>query len=227
MPENQSSFPPHAPPPTADVVPRLDPNTGMEIMPKIVDHDVRREQVIEAAVRLIARVGLEGSTMRAIAEEADCSTGLVTHYFADREDLIVGVLRHVHRRSAQRMRRHLDADRLAAEVLAAVILEALPLDAERSIEWKVWLAFWGAAVGDEALAREHRARYQEWRAVVRRLVGEAVGEASFRADLAVRSETDRIVALVDGLGLQATLAPDQLRARRVRTLVVEHLASLR
>ena len=38
-------------------------------MPKIVDHDLQRETFAEAAMRLIARNGLEGVTMRAVATE--------------------------------------------------------------------------------------------------------------------------------------------------------------
>ena len=39
-------------------------------MPKIVDHDVQRVTFAEAAMRLIARHGIEGVTMRAVAAEA-------------------------------------------------------------------------------------------------------------------------------------------------------------
>ena len=195
-------------------------------MPKIVDHDERREQVMAATLALVARSGLEGATMRAIADEAGCSTGLVTHYFANRRELIVGVLRHVHAQSAVRMSRHL-AGSSAADALEAVVLEGLPLDDERRLEWQVWLAFWGAAVGDPTLADEHRHRYREWRGAVRTLVAGARDEGALRADLDVQAETDRLVALIDGLGLEATLEPDRLKPRRIRTLVREHLAALR
>ena len=62
-------------------------------MPKIVDHDARRQELIEASWRVIAAEGLEGVTMRKIAAEAGCTTGRLTHYFADREALILASLR--------------------------------------------------------------------------------------------------------------------------------------
>ena len=195
-------------------------------MPKVVDHDERREQVMGATLAVVARSGLEGATMRAIADEAGCSTGLVTHYFANRGELIVGVLRHVHQRSAQRMAAHLDGT-TAGEALDAIVLEALPLDDERRLEWQVWLAFWGAAVGDPALAVEHRRRYTEWRAAMTALLTRAVAEGDARDDLNVRSESTRLIALIDGLGLEATLEPDRLTPRRIRALVRDHLATLR
>ena len=50
-------------------------------MPKIVDHDLQKEKFADATRRLIARVGLEGITMRAVAAEAGLSYGSLFHYF--------------------------------------------------------------------------------------------------------------------------------------------------
>jgi ferredoxin--NADP+ reductase len=53
--------------------------------------------------------------------------------------------------------------------LRAVLREALPVDADSRLEWRIWLAFWGRAVHDAALAAEQRRRYTEWRGLVRGL----------------------------------------------------------
>src|SRR5438067_5665059 len=122
-------------------------------MPKVVDHAVRRAELVDAAWRVIAGEGLEAATMRRIAEAAGCTTGRVTHYFDAKDDVLVAALREVHRRAAERMRRHIrEAD--AATALLEVVLEALPMDEDRQLEWKVWLAFWGRAVADERLRHE-------------------------------------------------------------------------
>ena len=47
-------------------------------MPKVVDHAVRRAELVDAAWRVIAEEGLEAATMRRIAEAAGCTTGRVT-----------------------------------------------------------------------------------------------------------------------------------------------------
>jgi AcrR family transcriptional regulator len=41
----------------------------------------RRLDVSEAAWRVIAREGLDRTSLRAIAQELGCTTGVVTHYF--------------------------------------------------------------------------------------------------------------------------------------------------
>jgi len=54
-----------------------------------------------------------------------------------------------------------------------VILEALPVDEERQLEWKVWLAFWGRAAADERLRYEQEQRYVGWRGLLDKLVRRA------------------------------------------------------
>jgi AcrR family transcriptional regulator len=48
----------------------------------------RREQIIEAALRVFARKGFNGSTNKDIAKEAGITPGLIYHYFASKEDLL-------------------------------------------------------------------------------------------------------------------------------------------
>jgi AcrR family transcriptional regulator len=57
-------------------------------MPRVVDHDERRQQIARAAIELIARDGTPGLTMRALARELGGSLTLVTHYYASRSDLM-------------------------------------------------------------------------------------------------------------------------------------------
>ena len=63
-------------------------------MPKIVDQPRRRREVIEATFQVISQVGLEGATLRAIAEQAGFSTGVIGHYFSSKHDLLALIHRH-------------------------------------------------------------------------------------------------------------------------------------
>ena len=58
-------------------------------MPKVVDIEQRRAELTEAAARLIARSGIESATMREVAAEAGWTTGALTHYFADKRELLL------------------------------------------------------------------------------------------------------------------------------------------
>ena len=57
-------------------------------MPIPVDHDQRRRDIADATWLVIEEAGVQGVTMRRVAEKMNGSTTLVTHYFKDRDSLI-------------------------------------------------------------------------------------------------------------------------------------------
>jgi AcrR family transcriptional regulator len=57
-------------------------------MPRQVDHDDRRREIVDATVRVLAARGVRGLTFRAVAEEMGGSSTLVTHYFPTRQALL-------------------------------------------------------------------------------------------------------------------------------------------
>src|SRR5437868_13902760 len=95
-------------------------------MPKIVDWDARRDEILSATWRVIARDGIARATIRAIAREAGCSRGILAHYFDDKADILGSALPTSHRRGVARI----DAGTAGLTGLAAVrfiMLEPLPL----------------------------------------------------------------------------------------------------
>ena len=182
-------------------------------MPKVVDHAQRRRELVAATWAVVAAEGIEAATVRRIAEEAGCTTGRITHYFADKEEVLVAALRQVHRAAGKRMLAAI-GQRSGLEALRAVLAEALPLDENRILEWRVWLAFWGSAATSASLQAEQHERYREWRGLLKRVLA----TTQLSADIDLDRLVDQIVALVDGFGLQGVLdpqhpQPEQLASR--------------
>ena len=117
-------------------------------MPKIVDHEQRRDQIALIACRVVARYGFEQATIVRIARAAGCTTGMIAHYFDTKQDIIVAALRLILRRIEERLT-HAEG---AADLLA-LLSEALPIDETRYIECAVWMAFWGQVPSDKRLKR--------------------------------------------------------------------------
>lgn len=61
-------------------------------LPRLVDTEARRREVVNAAAKLVSRGGFEILTLSNLAKELGGSMRLVTHYFTDRKDLIVALL---------------------------------------------------------------------------------------------------------------------------------------
>ncbi|TMR89619.1 TetR/AcrR family transcriptional regulator [Nonomuraea basaltis] len=178
-------------------------------MPKIVDHDERRREVLSAARRVIVRDGIDAATTRAIAKEAGFSNGVLAHYFADKDEILLSALRQSHQRIRGRLARKVEGvTGLAA--LRELLLDNLPLDAVRTQETRLEVSFWSRSLASEQLAEVQRAEAAELRAAVRDLLGQARAAGELRTDDNLDDLTEHLLALVDGLSLHLLLYPGRL-----------------
>ena len=185
-------------------------------MPKVVDHDARREALAAAVWRLASRDGLEAVTVRKVAEEAGWSTGALVHYFSDKEELMLFAFRIAADRVGRRVRKSDEQTAGPLERARAQLLEGLPLDRDRHDEMRVWFSFLGLALTRPALGRAQRVAYRAWRDRIAQRLREARAAGELRPDADCDKEAATLVALVDGVAIQATFEPRTLsRARQV------------
>ena len=196
-------------------------------MPKLVDHEGRRSELAAAVWSLVSREGLEAVTVRRVAEEAGWSTGALVHYFHDKEDLLLFAFRTVADRVGRRLAQAEERTNEPLELARGQLMEGLPLDRERQAEVRVWFAFLGLALTRPVLARTQRVTYRAWRERVADRLREAQESGDVRADVDCAAEAAALVALVDGVAIQATFEPRALSARRQMELVDAHLDALR
>ena len=138
-------------------------------MPKIVDHDQRRDQIALVACRVVAENGFDQATIVRIAREAGYTTGMVAHYFDTKQDIIIAALRLILRRIEERLTRPTGD---AQADLLTVLSEALPIDEQRYIECAFWTAFWGQVSADKRLKRINAWVHREYMRLFERCLSE-------------------------------------------------------
>jgi DNA-binding transcriptional regulator YbjK len=155
----------------------------------------RREQILEATLRVIGRSGRQAVTHRAVAEEAGVPLGSTTYYFESRDDLLRQALEHVAASEVERYRElGEDLRRIkSARELADRLIDELVAAAQDRIayiaEYELWL---------EAGRRpELREAATSWCDAEQRSVAGAM-EALGSADPA--TDASLVVAAIDGLG---------------------------
>ncbi len=201
------------------------------LVPKIVDHEARRGEIALAVRRLVAREGLAGATVRAVADESGWSMGAVRYYFASQDQLLVFAVESMMEQVTARVLRIRERMPAGPDRAAALIEQLLPRDAERRAECTVWLAALARARHDPTM---DELRHRAW-AGERHLLALAICDARGVAVDFVRNEVpERLVADVDDLQLRvdgATLIwtnmADQVRGRDLSMTVrnwVEDLA---
>jgi AcrR family transcriptional regulator len=195
-------------------------------MPKIVDWDERRDEILSATGRVIARDGIAGATIRAIAREASCSSGILAHYFADKQDILGSALVQCHRRVGARM----DAAAAGLAGLAALrvtMLEALPLDDERDLEAQIEISFWGRALGNAELRELQHSEFDRWCRRLRGHLEEAAERGELRPGCDVDLATHQLVVLIDGLSAERVLYPDRAGPARQVEMLDQVLSAFR
>ena len=198
-------------------------------MPKIVDHAERRSEILEATRRVILKHGLGAVTMRNIATEAGSSTGLVNHYFADKSCLLVATLEASGATFDRRLGEHVAGKAPGRASIRALLEGALPFDDAQRIHWILWFGFgklvpWGSQ--DDAVRTLQRTWYTDWHRQIKANFAVAVENGEFWPGLDARSEVDRLVALVVGLGVESALLGVKKSRQKLMRLVDDQLATL-
>ncbi|WP_075182510.1 transcriptional regulator BetI [Pantoea sp. 1.19] len=188
-------------------------------MPKVGMQVIRRRQLIDATLNTINEVGLQDATIAQIARRAGVSTGIISHYFRDKNGLLEATMRDVtaQLRTAvqQRLRALPDA---STEVRLCAIVDGNFDDSQvHSAAMKAWLDFWASSMHQPMLNRLQQVSS-------RRLLTTLVAE--FQRDLP-RAEARRagygLAAMIDGLWLRAALSGDPFDQPQAKTLTTRFI----
>jgi len=182
-------------------------------MPKKVDHEARREELVLAAWRVIAARGIDEVTIREIARESGYSSGVLAHYFENKDDLLAHALRLSHTRIRRRYDDEVQAP-VAADALKAILLDNLPLDEQRDLETRIEMSFWARALRNEALHEIQQQESETLWALLRELVEKAQADGAIAADHDREEILELLGAVIDGISLHALLYPDRLPAEK-------------
>ena len=166
-------------------------------MPKIVDHDQRRRELAAAALRVIAREGLEGATTRAVAVECGWSTGVLKHYFQNKDELLQAALRELERLNLERFESALHEDS-GFEALRVAVVTILRADADES---RVWISFISRASTDPATAAIWRRAMESWTARWAELLRRGQADGSITGSVDPEKTAAELHALVNGLSI--------------------------
>ncbi len=126
-------------------------------MPKLGMREVRRAQLIEATLYTIDEAGLPGTTLAPVAQRANISTGIVSHYFGDKDGLLEATMRHVLRDLwLATSRRRGAAAPEPRERLRAIVAANFDDTQVSAPVMKTWLAFWSQSMHQPQLGRLQR-----------------------------------------------------------------------
>jgi len=184
-------------------------------MPKIVDREEQRLQLARAAMRVIARSGIQGATVRAVAREAGVSSGLLAHYFDDHGELIAAAMEAMVDECIDFLRRQSELMGDEAHRVESLVESLCGDPCSEDVSVVATLRLWAESAIDPELRRRVGRSYSELHRAANQLVEEAMKSGEVDDSLDPTDVTDLLVALGDGLCVARTLRPRQLGKGRV------------
>jgi AcrR family transcriptional regulator len=195
-------------------------------MPKIVDHDVQRETFAEAAMRLIARHGLEGVTMRAVAAESGLSYGSLFHYFDSKEQLLMHAVRTSIDQQTRRINEY-SSQYAGLEALEHLLCDDAVTSESSRDSWLVWMAFQYQAATRKSFGEMNAELVGGWQERIRELLNDAKSMGDISEAIDTDTEASALWAYSSGIGQLGVLHPESFSPARQKALIGNYLDKLR
>lgn len=162
----------------------------------------RRDLIIEAAKKVIGENGVQGATLRTIAETAEISTGAIYHHFKSKEALLYAIMDESLNMSAT-----IDMDTQSRkpkrQEVIDVICQQITKRFEKAEDNRIqfYLAK-EAMMGDPELQEKFKHKYEDWR-------GHTASLMTYLYDLPQTPYNEALTALligaIDGVVMQMLL----------------------
>ncbi len=182
-----------------------------------VDHDSRREEVAEAAARLIAEKGMEGLTTRALAKAMGCSIGVLSHYFNSKDDIVLAAFNWADSNIDRRIGSILE-ENPGADAFIPVIRAGLPLTPESDIEWRVRFNLYTYTLTNPGDLVHQQEKMQNFRSLLCGLIEDLQERGELRKDICAQDITKLSFDVGIGAAQYLLMIPMNQREAYVETI---------
>lgn len=179
--------------------------------------ETRREALILAALELVAEGGAQAATVRAIADRAGVTPGLIRHYFTGKEELTRAAYRH--------MMDQMTADNVAVletapddpvSRLALFVAASLRPPVMQPLRLALWAGFLQLVRSDAAMGLIHEQTYLGYRDILENLITALPRPGATAA--ACRADAIACNAVIDGLWMEGSALPDGFETGELVTI---------
>ncbi|GAA4600760.1 AcrR family transcriptional regulator [Actinoplanes octamycinicus] len=174
-------------------------------MPKIVDHDQRRSEIVEAYLAVVARDGLAAATSRAIAAELAIGTGALWHYFDGFDDVAAGAYQRIVERTNGRIAA-VTAGLRGLDAFYPMIREILPLTKETLDEAHVVVGFWGRLAANAKIEETQEDLGDYWGGLIAGYFAEAIEDGVLDPAMPIPDVLDVLLTICLGQQVNAVMA---------------------
>lgn len=172
--------------------------------PKMVDKQAKRQDILEAAMKVFARKGVAHTKMADVAEAAGIGKGTIYEYFRSKDDIFAEAFRHFMERADEVIAKRLFKIYDPIEKLAALIAGWVEVMQDTSIDFmEIMIDFWAEGVqhDQKPTAFDLKKAYNDNRRMIVEILEEGISKGRLRP-MNTTIVASILIGALDGLGLQ-------------------------
>ncbi|HZJ02801.1 MAG TPA: TetR/AcrR family transcriptional regulator [Thermoleophilia bacterium] len=163
--------------------------------------DVRREEIVDAALRLILDMGYNQVTLADIAARVGVSKGLISYYFPRKEDVFLAVLELIEGRLSHDFEGFCRAEASSPEKIMMIFNNLFGNEKRARRYYTVVIDYMAQAIRTPQVQQYTQEIYNSYRTYMERIVEDGIERGEFRS-VNVQRATSMILGLMEGLVLQ-------------------------
>jgi AcrR family transcriptional regulator len=177
----------------------------------------RRQEILQAAAKVIAERGLCETRIVDVAKQAGASAALVMYYFESKDRLLTEALTFSEDRFYLEAFNQLTTLPSARDQLSHLIESSIPPEAD---DWPLWIELWSRSLRDPEAAKKRSALDRRWRWTIADIVrsGQRMGEFG---DVDADDFALHLASLIDALALQVVLEDEEVTGDRMRSVCID------
>lgn len=187
-------------------------------MPKRVDHEKRRQEIVAETWSLLAAQGFAATSMRDIAKKMNMAHGAINHYFSTKDDLLLASYEFVFQRTERRYAERVE-EQLGLAALRSLAEEMMPISVEQQLEARILLAFWDKCVVSSRFAEVHHAGITRYISLFEEHLAEACRRGDLPPGMDLSSAARSLVSYLTGLQALAVLSQTEYPPETMRQLL--------
>lgn len=187
--------------------------------------NLRRNQLIRAAYKVVGQKGYYDFTIRDIAREANLSTGLVHYYFKNKEDLLLNLLKEINRNMLLILNRSIGTAEDPREKLAIFMKQAFDLVENEKDYFYIVIDFWTQVNKNDRMKRANIKLFKSYRDEIAKILKEGIDRGVF-VKMDVNYTSAVIISIIQGLIIQFVIDNNAFDYREFSKRVMKHVNDL-
>lgn len=181
-------------------------------MPKIVDKDKKRQDIVEASVQVFKCKGYHGTRIIDIAREAGMGKGTIYEYFSSKDEIILGVFEELFLDYEQLLYNRVKSDRASIEEIVSSVAGAFDDLDDCGELIPVYFELWSSRQLYESLGlRERMSKwFERLSAAYTQLIEKGQRSREISLEINAKAFARTLVSAIDGIVLHYCLfRPDK------------------